>query len=55
MTIGPLSFVSFDKFSNVHGEFCPHLLASMKSKKVSNDQELVQSEPKSCPQNQNGK
>ena len=26
----------------------------MKSKKISNDQELIQSDPKSCPQNQKG-
>ena len=30
-------------------------LSSLLSKKVSNDQELVQSEPKSSPRNQNGK
>ena len=27
----------------------------MKSKKISNDQELIQSDPTSCPQNQKGK
>ena len=27
---------------------------SMKSKKISNDQELIQSDPISCPQNQKG-
>ena len=26
----------------------------MKSKKISNDQELIQSDPTSCPQNQKG-
>ena len=26
----------------------------MESKKISNDQELIQSDPKSCPQNQMG-
>ena len=29
-------------------------LGSMKSKKISNDQELIQSDPISCPQNQKG-
>ena len=28
--------------------------AEMKSKKISNDQELIQSDPTSCPQNQKG-
>ena len=27
---------------------------SLKSKKISNDQELIQSDPTSCPQNQKG-
>ena len=27
----------------------------MQSKKISNDQELIQSDPTSCPQNQKGK
>ena len=27
---------------------------NMKSKKISNDQELIQSDPISCPQNQKG-
>ena len=31
------------------------LRPKLESKMVSNDQELVQSEPKSCPQNQNPK
>ena len=30
------------------------LSASLKSKKISNDQELIQSDPTSCPQNQKG-
>ena len=30
------------------------LLIEMKSKKISNDQELIQSDPTSCPQNQKG-
>ena len=29
-------------------------LISLKSKKISNDQELIQSDPISCPQNQKG-
>ena len=28
--------------------------ANLKSKKISNDQELIQSDPMSCPQNQKG-
>ena len=28
--------------------------AGLKSKKISNDQELIQSDPTSCPQNQKG-
>ena len=28
--------------------------AQLKSKKISNDQELIQSDPTSCPQNQKG-
>ena len=28
--------------------------AKLKSKKISNDQELIQSDPTSCPQNQKG-
>ena len=30
------------------------LTIQMKSKKISNDQELIQSDPISCPQNQKG-
>ena len=30
------------------------LMFSLKSKKISNDQELIQSDPISCPQNQKG-
>ena len=30
-------------------------MAFLKSKKISNDQELIQSDPTSCPQNQKGK
>ena len=30
------------------------LLKGLKSKKISNDQELIQSDPTSCPQNQKG-
>ena len=31
-----------------------HMQKSVKSKKISNDQELIQSVPTSCPQNQKG-
>ena len=30
-------------------------IAMIESKKISNDQELIQSDPISCPQNQKGK
>ena len=30
------------------------IVKSMESKKISNDQELIQSDPISCPQNQKG-
>ena len=33
---------------------CPSKLGGQKSKKISNDQELIQSDPISCPQNQKG-
>ena len=33
----------------------PKTVSWMKSKKVSNDQELIQSDPTSCPQNQKRK
>ena len=38
--------------SNKHQKWDP--LRAMKSKKISNDQELIQSDPISCPQNQKG-
>ena len=31
-----------------------HCTLLLKSKKISNDQELIQSDPTSCPQNQKG-
>ena len=34
--------------------FNPFFLLEEKSKKISNDQELIQSDPISCPQNQKG-
>ena len=41
---------------NIKGEIISLLLARiyiyMESKKISNDQELIQSDPISCPQNQ---
>ena len=32
----------------------PHSYLNQESKKISNDQELIQSDPISCPQNQKG-
>ena len=45
-----------------HGNICASTLPTsfkaryiiLKSKKISNDQELIQSDPISCPQNQKG-
>ena len=33
---------------------CGHITGNPQSKKISNDQELIQSDPTSCPQNQKG-
>ena len=41
-------FVLHQKLSEILG------LSIRKSKKISNDQELIQSDPISCPQNQKG-
>ena len=38
----------------VEVEKLPFNLNAQKSKKISNDQELIQSDPTSCPQNQKG-
>ena len=40
------------KFSVVYAAL--NVNVCLKSKKISNDQELIQSDPKSCPQNQKG-
>ena len=37
------------------GKFVSYHFQDFKSKKISNDQELIQSDPISCPQNQKGK
>ena len=52
----------FEKFIILMGADDPEVLTLFirfvfrckKSKKISNDQELIQSDPKSCPQNQKG-
>ena len=33
---------------------CQYMFVHLQSKKISNDQELIQSDPISCPQNQKG-
>ena len=38
----------------VSNEGVTKLLKGLKSKKINNDQELIQSDPTSCPQNQKG-
>ena len=40
--------------SNFDDDIIKNEQASMESKKISNDQELIQSDPMSCPQNQKG-
>ena len=46
------------KFSfKIHVNLAPdvqNMFANFQSKKISNDQELIQSDPISCPQNQKG-
>ena len=44
-------------YTKTRASLCPqHLLAPKygQSKKISNDQELIHSDPTSCPQNQKG-
>ena len=37
-----------------NAQFCYSTMPDVISKKISNDQELIQSDPTSCPQNQKG-
>ena len=50
------SETSEDTFSHdeAHNLFICHMTSRLRSKKISNNQELIQSDPISCPQNQNG-
>ena len=54
--IGPFSLACTDPYIGIGWEYQSILMAevSLKSKKISNDQELIQSDPISCPQNQKG-
>ena len=44
----------FPESDNSHLKRCKTKLTIVLSKKISNDQELIQSDPISCPQNQKG-
>ena len=50
------SETSEDTFSHdeAHNLFICYMTSRLRSKKISNNQELIQSDPISCPQNQNG-
>ena len=45
---------NIDSIKNEIAEMQQSLLSNRKSKMISNDQELIQSDPISCPQNQKG-
>ena len=47
----------YTEYNVIIEETCPknsHIFLKLQSKKISNDQELIQSDPTSCPQNQKG-
>ena len=48
------TFVRLLKMENILCFFVLSLMIYDQSKKISNDQELIQSDPSSCPQNQKG-
>ena len=52
--IGPFSLACTDPYIGIGWEYQSTLPACLESKKISNDQELIQSDPISCPQNQKG-
>ena len=54
MTVCALVYIMCEHIADLKSRMgvCNLFLVEIKSKKISNDQELIQSDPTSCPQNQ---